>query len=455
MPVEEIRTLTEGLMAEVTEDLAALVRIPSCAFPGFPPEPVNEAAAAIVDLFERYGVSTSLLDVPDGYPAVYAEIPGPPGAPTILLYAHYDIQPAPLEQGWDSDPFEPFIRDNRMYGRGASDDKSGVMIIAAALRLFGGQPPVGVRVLIEGEEETGSNLEALIAANPNLVRCDAFVINDGGNMKMGEPELTAALRGIAACDVTVRTLKGMAHSGSYGGAAPDALMALIRILDSLLDENGDVAVAGLTRFEWEGGGVPEDDYRAAAGVLPGVGLMGTGTLATRLWARPSVTAIGLDATPTDHASNSLIPEAKARISLRLAPGSDPEESLRLLMAHLHAHAPWGAQVITAPVNTGDAFKGRTDGPVFAAAREAAEAAFGREAKVTGSGGTIPLLTTLQSLAPDAEFVIWGPGDEKSQVHAANESVDMGELQRMIVAEALLLETLGELVARPAPAASHP
>jgi acetylornithine deacetylase/succinyl-diaminopimelate desuccinylase-like protein len=188
-------------------------------------------------------------------------------------------------------------------------------------------------------------------------------------------------------------------------------------------------------------------------VLPGVGLMGTGTLATRLWARPSVTAIGLDATPTDHASNSLIPEAKARISLRIAPGSDPDESLRLLLAHLHAHAPRGAQVLTAPVNAGEAFTGRTDGPVFVAAREAAAAAFGREAKVTGSGGTIPLLTTLQGLAPDAEFIIWGPGDEKSQIHAANESLDLGELQRMIVAEALLLEKLGDSVTQSAPAAA--
>jgi cysteinylglycine-S-conjugate dipeptidase len=444
MPVDTVRTLAEGIMADVTEDLAALVRIPSCAFPGFPAEPVMQTAEAVADLLERYGVpGARLLDVPGGYPAVFAEIAAPPGAPTILLYAHYDIQPAPLEQGWDMDPFEPEIRAGRMYGRGASDDKSGVMIIATALRLFGGQPPVGIKVLIEGEEEKGSNLDTIIAANPELVRCDAFVINDGGNMKAGELELTAALRGIAACDVTVRTLKGMAHSGSYGGAAPDALMALIRILDNLLDEYGDVAIPGLTRFEWEGGGIPEDDYRAAAGVLPGVELIGTGTLATRLWSKPSVTAIGLDAPSTEAASNSLIPEAKARVSLRIAPGSDPEESVRLLMEHLHASAPWGVEVVTAPVHTGDAFMGRTEGPVFAAAREAAAEAFDTEPKVTGSGGTIPLLTTLQRLAPHAEFVIWGPGDERSQVHAANESLDLGELERMIVAETLLLEKLGE------------
>lgn len=447
MPVDEVRVLTEGMMAEVAEDLAALVRIPSCAFPGFPPEPVLQTAQAVVDLLERYGVpGARLLDVPGGYPAVYAEIPAPPGKPTVLLYAHYDIQPAPMAQGWDMEPFEPVIRDGRMYGRGAADDKSGVMIIAAALRLFGGEPPVGVKVLMEGEEETGSNLETLIAANPNLVRCDAFVINDGGNMKAGHPELTVALRGIAACDVTVRSLKGMAHSGAYGGAAPDALMALIRILDSLLDEHGDVAIPSLVRFEWEGAGIPEEDYRAAAGVLPGVGLIGAGTLATRLWARPSVTVIGLDATPTEGASNSLIPEAKARVSLRTAPGSDPDEAVRLLMEHLHAAAPWGVEVVTAPVHTGDAFKGRTDGPVFAAAREAAAEAFDTEPKVTGSGGTIPLLTTLQRIAPDAEFVIWGPGDERSQVHAANESLDLIELERMIVAEALLLEKLGEATA---------
>ncbi len=443
MPIEEIRLGAEGLMADVTEDLAALVRLPSCAFPGFPAEPVLETAEAVVDLFHRYGVpSARLLEVPGGYPAIYAEIPPPPGAPTLLLYAHYDIQPAPIEQGWDMEPFEPFVREGRMYGRGAADDKSGVMIIAAALRLFEGNPPVGVKVLIEGEEETESKLGALIAANPDLAVCDGFVINDGGNMKAGEPELTAALRGIATCDVTVRTLKGMAHSGAYGGAAPDALMALIRILDSLLDEHGDVAIEGLTRFDWEGAGLPEEEYREAAGMLPGVSLMGTGTIATRLWARPSVTTIGLDATPTAGASNSLIPEAKARVSLRIAPGSDPAESLRLLMAHLHQHAPWDVEVVTAPVHEGNAFLGKTDGPLFAAGLAAAAEAFGREAKVCGSGGTIPLLTTLQGIAPAAEFVIWGPGDERSQVHAANESLDLGELERMIVAEALLLEKMG-------------
>jgi acetylornithine deacetylase/succinyl-diaminopimelate desuccinylase-like protein len=239
----------------------------------------------------------------------------------------------------------------------------------------------------------------------------------------------------------VRTLRGMAHSGAYGGAAPDALMALIRILDSLLDENGDVAIAGLTSFEWDGADIPEADYRQAAGLLPDVGLMGSGPLASRVWSRPSVTAIGLDAPSTEAASNSLIPEAKARVSLRLAPGSDPEDSVQCLMAHLHAAAPWGVKVITAPVHTGDAFLGKTSGPVFAAAQAAAAAAFGVPPKVTGSGGTIPLLTTLQRLAPEGEFVIWGPGDERSQVHAANESLDLGELQRMIVAETLLLESL--------------
>jgi acetylornithine deacetylase/succinyl-diaminopimelate desuccinylase-like protein len=445
MPLTEIRNRVEAMMPTVTDDLAALVRIPSCAFPGFPPEPVIETAEAIVELLERYGVpGPRLLEVPGGYPAVYAEIAAPPGAPTLLLYAHYDIQPAPLDQGWEMEPFAPEIRDGRMFGRGASDDKSGVMIVAAALALFADHPPVGIKVLMEGEEETGSNLETLIAANPHLVRCDGFIINDGGNMKKGEPELTVALRGIVACDVTVRTLKGMAHSGGFGGAAPDALMALIRIIDSLLDEHGDVAIEGLTRFEWEGDGVPEEDYRAAAGLLQGVGLIGTGTLATRLWARPSVTAIGLDAPPTAGASNSLIPEAKARVSLRTAPGSDPDDSLRRLMDHIHAHAPWEVEVVVAPAQTGDAFLGKTSGPLFAAAKLAAAEAFDTEAKLVGSGGTIPLLATLQRLAPDAEFVVWGPGDEHSQVHAANESLDLGELERMIVAEGLLLERMGEV-----------
>jgi acetylornithine deacetylase/succinyl-diaminopimelate desuccinylase-like protein len=445
MPLADLRERTAALMPEVIADLTALTRIPSIAFPGFPSEPVLAAAAATAALFRDAGVADAqLLDVPGGYPAVYAEIPAPAGAPTVLLYAHYDIQPAPPEQGWTTDPFAPVIKDGRLYGRGAADDKSGVMMHVAAMRLFGGKPPVGVRLLIEGEEETGAGLGLFVEANPHLARCDAFVIADGGNSVAGEPELNVALRGIVTCTVTVRTLGSMVHSGGYGGAAPDALMVLATIVSRLLDDKGDVAVPGLTAYDWDGNDIPEDRYRAAAGLLPGMPLIGTGSIASRLWTKPSVTAIGLDAPAVAGASNSLIPEAKAKISLRVAPGSDLVASQNALIDHIKASAPWGVAVEVEPGERGNSFKAPTDGPIAGAARAALREVFGQEVDAKASGGSIPLLGTLQSLAPTAEFVVWGAQEgEHSRAHGPDESQDLAELERMILAEARFLELLGE------------
>ena len=448
MSLADLRERTAAMMPEVVADLSALAAIPSIAFPGFPPEPVLRAAEATANLFRRAGVpGVRLLDVPDGYPAVYAEIPAPPGAPTVLLYAHYDIQPAPMEQGWTNDPFSPVVRDGRLYGRGAADDKSGVMMHVAAMRLFGAKPPVGVRILIEGEEETGGDLGPFLEAHPDLVRCDAFVIADGGNSVAGEPELNVALRGIVTCTVRVRTLGSMVHSGSYGGAAPDALMVLATIVARLLDEKGDVAVPGLTAYAWEGDDIPEERYRAAAGLLPDVPLIGTGGIASRLWTKPSVTAIGLDAPPVAGASNSLIPEAAAKISLRVAPGSDLVASQNALMEHIKASAPWGVAVEVEPGERGNSFKAPSGGRIDGAARAALREVFGREVDSKASGGSIPLLGSLQALVPTAEFVVWGAQEgEHSHAHGPDESQDLAELERMIVAEARFLELLGESVA---------
>lgn len=445
MPLDDLRQRTAAMMPAVTDDLAALTAIPSIAFAGFPPEPVLKAADEVARLFREAGVEdVRLLEIEGGYPAVYAEIPAPTGTPTVLLYAHYDIQPAPMEQGWTMDPFKPVVRDGRLYGRGAADDKSGVMMHVAAMRLFGGQPPVGVRILIEGEEETGSSLGPFVAANPDLVACDAFIIADGGNSVAGHPELNVALRGVVTCTVTVRTLKSMVHSGAYGGGAPDSLMALATIVSKLLDENGDVAVPGLHRYQWDGADVPEDGFEAAAGMLPGVPLIGAGTLAERLWARPSVTAIGLDAPPVAGASNSLIPEARAKISLRIAPGSDPATEQRLLIEHLRASAPWGIEVEIAPGELGVPFAAPAGGPIDTTARAAMREVFDREVVSTASGGSIPLLGALQQIVPSAEFVVWGAQEgEHSGAHGPNESQDLAELERMIVAEARFLELLGE------------
>lgn len=441
-----IRARAQTIMPGVLADLERLVRIPSVAFPGYPPEPVQEMAVTTRELFRAAGVSDArLMDVPTGYPPVYGRVDGPPDAPVVLLYAHYDVQPAPPEQGWTTDPWTPTRGpDGRIYGRGAADDKAGIAAHLGTLRVFDGVAPVTLIVVVEGMEETNSNLEAFVAAHPELFACDLFVVCDMGNLVVGEPTLTTALRGDVACVVTVGTLQHPLHSGVFGGPAPDAMMALARLLATLHDEHGNVAVEGVSRFEWDGMDLSEEDFRASADLLDGVELAGTGTVGSRLWSQPSINAIGLDMTSVERSSNVLVPEARAKISMRIVPGSDPRRELDALVRHLQTHVPWGAQVRVERTKEAPPFRCATDGPGYAAARRALRAAFGSEAGEAGSGGSIPLLETLQGAAPDAEFILWGPEDmARSRIHASDESVEPREIEDLIVAQAVLLTELAE------------
>jgi acetylornithine deacetylase/succinyl-diaminopimelate desuccinylase-like protein len=439
-----IKSAVAGLMPEAIADLETLVTHASCAFPGYPAEPVNAAAEAVLKLLRRSGFTNAELVEMGGYPGIRGEIPGPPGAPTVLMYGHYDVQPAPMEQGWETDPFTPVIKvDGRMYGRGAADDKSGVIINAYATRVLHHGLAVTLKVFIEGEEETVSHLEPYVEANPDWFRADAYIINDMGNIEVGRPVTTTALRGHIHAVITVRTLQGALHSGVFGGPAPDAQMALIRALDSLLDETGNVAVEGLHAYAWSGADFPEDLFRRQSGMVEGTELIGDGSIASRLWSRPSVTVIGMDVAPVDGAANVLIPEARARVALRIAPGQDKDEALALLAHHLERAVPWGAQVTVEHGKVSPAFATSGEGVVARKAAAALTDAFGAEPSEVGSGGTIPLLTTLAQVSPGAEFVLWGAEDvAQARIHGANESVDLAELERCIVAQALLLQSLG-------------
>jgi acetylornithine deacetylase/succinyl-diaminopimelate desuccinylase-like protein len=445
---EEIRDRVSGLMPQVLADLERLVTIPSVAFPGYPAEPVNEMAPETLRLFQQVGVDdAALLDVPTGYPPVHGEIRGPEGSPVVILYGHYDVQPAPAEQGWTTDPWTPTRKDDgRIYGRGAADDKSGLVVHLGTLAAFDGKPPCTVKVVVEGMEETASNLEALVEDRPELFDCDVFVMCDTGNLRVGEPTLTTAQRGDVACIVTVRTLEHPLHSGVFGGPTPDAMMALARLLATLHDDDGNVAVEGVSGFDWGEKDIAEDGFRASADMLEGVRLTGegSGSVASRLWSKPSVSAIGLDMTPIDRSSNVLIPEVRTKISMRVAPDSDPVAELGALVRHLETHVPWGAQVTVEPIDwdIGFPFRCATDGPAYAAARRALEAAFGQSPGEAGSGGSVPLLQTIQKAVPRAEFILWGAQDMASaRIHASDESVDPVEIERMIVTQAFFLQEL--------------
>jgi cysteinylglycine-S-conjugate dipeptidase len=430
--------------AQVRADLERLVRIPSVAFPGFPPEPVAEAAAVTAEILRDAGLTgAELIDIPGAPPAVWGELAGPDGAPTVLLYAHYDVQPAGDEAAWTSPPWQPAERGGRLYGRGTADDKVGIALHAGTLRAFGGAPPVHVKVIVEGEEETGrGTFASYLAAHPEQFAADVVVVADAGNWRVGEPTLTTSLRGLAVLDVEVRTLRAPVHSGLFGGAAPDALIALARMLATLHDPAGNVAVEGLVRQAWDGRPVDKEALRASAGVPAGVGLMGDGALAERLYTRPSITAIGLDAPPVEGASNALVDHARARLSARLAPGQDPAAAIAALSAHLRQVAPWGAALELTPREAAPGALLAGGGPGEAAALRALEGAYGKAPVKVGSGGAIPLCVLLAQALPAAEILLWGAADDAAQIHAADESVDLADLEHATLAQVLLLEELG-------------
>ncbi|MFD0665947.1 M20/M25/M40 family metallo-hydrolase [Thermocatellispora tengchongensis] len=307
------------------EDLRRLVAIPSVAFPGHPDEPVLAAAALTEELLRSTGLPhVRQIPVPGSFPAVYAEAPAPPGAPTVLLYAHYDVQPPGDLSLWRTHPFEPTLIDGHLFGRGAADDKSGVISHVTALRAFRGRPPVGVKVIIEGQEEyAGERLEEFVERNPELLRADAIVVADTGNPRVGDPSVTTSLRGMGGFTIEVRTLKEAVHSGQFGGPAPDALAALIRMLAALHDDNGDLRVPGLPRGAFLGTGPTEDEFRASAGVLDGVSLTGSGSIADRLWASYAITVTGLDVPTVSGAVNAVQPVARARVTVRVPPPATP------------------------------------------------------------------------------------------------------------------------------------
>jgi acetylornithine deacetylase/succinyl-diaminopimelate desuccinylase-like protein len=444
MDGQAIAEKAAAMMPDLIRVLEDLVAIPSVAFPGYPGEPVHQMARQTLDAFRNAGFANAeLMEVPSGYPPIYGEIAGPEGSPVVVLYAHYDVQPAPPEQGWTSDPWTATPKaDGRLYGRGAADDKGGLVAHLGTMRVFDGRPPCTVKLIVEGMEETESNLEEFVEAHRELFSCDVFVICDMGNLRAGEPVLTTALRGDVACVVTVRTLQHPLHSGVFGGGAPDAMMALAVLLATLVDEAGNVAVEGVSRHQWDGAHLSEDDFRASADLLDDVGLLGSGTMSERLWANPSISAIGVDMTSVAGSSNVLVPEARAKLSMRIVPGSDPDRELAGLVRHLETHAPWGAQVEVQPIKAAPPFQCATEGPAYAAARRALEAAYGKRAGEAGSGASIPLLRALQQAAPGAEFILWGPEDvAAARIHASDESVDPSEIERLVVAQALLIQYL--------------
>ncbi|MFE4023978.1 dipeptidase [Streptomyces sp. NPDC059101] len=446
MPDSPLAQTVAALQPRARTELTELVAFKSVAdFAQFPKSESEAAARWIADALRAEGFQdVALLDTPDGTQSVYGYLPGPAGAPTVLLYAHYDVQPPLDEDAWISPPFELTERDGRWYGRGAADCKGGMIMHLTALRALKehGGIPVNIKVIAEGSEEQGTGgLEQYATAHPELLTADAIVIGDSGNFRAGLPTVTATLRGMTMLQVRVDTLEGNLHSGQFGGAAPDALAALIRILDSLRAEDGSTTVRGLAAdATWEGLQYPEADFRKDAKVLDGVGLIGTGTIADRLWSRPAVTVLGIDCPPVVGATPSVHASARALVSLRIPPGTDAVDATKLLTAHLEGAAPWGARVAVEQVGQGQPFRADTTSPAYASMAAALREAYdGQEMQTSGLGGSIPLCNTLAGLYPDKEILLIGLSEPEAQIHAVNESVSPDELERLSLAEALFLQ----------------
>jgi acetylornithine deacetylase/succinyl-diaminopimelate desuccinylase-like protein len=442
---EPLASAVRRVLPSVRSDLERLVRIPSVsADPAAAPH-LRASAGEVAGLLRRAGLpEVEVLSVEGGQPAVLGRRPGPPGAPTVLLYAHHDVQPAGGRAAWDSDPFEPQVRRGRLYGRGAADDKAGIAVHLAALRAHGDRLPVGVTVLVEGEEEIGSPaLARFLAAYSGRIAADVLVLADSANWTAQVPSLTTSLRGGANVTVEVRALRHGVHSGMYGGPVPDALTALCRLLATLHDERGDVAVAGLVRGTADPLDLTEEKLRADSGLLAGVQLIGTGSLTERLWARPAIAVIGIDAPPVNEASNTLLPAARATVSLRVAPGDDETRARAALVAHLEARAPWGVQVTVQPGGTVAPYAVRAGGRAYRAAHAALAEAWGRPAVDMGVGGSIAFVTAFARLAPGAEILITGVEDPDTRAHGPNESLDLAVFERACLAETLLLRNLAD------------
>ena len=458
----QVLEVLEARFDETLADLVELARIPGVSAPGFDPAEVVRSAEHVAGLLAAAGLDeVELLGVPGAHPAAVGAWRGAPDAPTVLLYAHHDVQPPGRESHWDSPPFEPTLRDDgRLYGRGVVDDKAGLLLHLAALRAWRevtGALPLNVVMLVEGEEEIGSvHLAEFLRAHRERLAADVIVLSDTANLATGLPSLTVSLRGLVSVDVTVRALDHPLHSGLWGGPLPDAATALCALLGRLTDDAGSIAIPGFldavpeadpaTREAFAALPFDESEFRADAGLLPGVPLSGEPgrSVHERLWSRPALAITALEAMPLAEAANQLIAEARARVGLRVPPGMDPELACRRLVEFLERDPPHGVIVETEVESCASGWQTEPVGPAFDAARRALAAGFGREPVMIGCGGTIPFVGPFSEVLGGVPALLLGLEDPICNAHGENESLHLGDFRKAARASAHLLLELARL-----------
>jgi acetylornithine deacetylase/succinyl-diaminopimelate desuccinylase-like protein len=445
---EQLRASVDAAFPRIVEQLSGLVAIQGIAWEAFDAHELDRSAEAVAELIRSIGIEDVRIlrvdnDGVPGGPAVVARRVAADGKPTVLLYAHHDVQPPGDPDLWESEPFVATERNGRLYGRGAADDKAGIMAhigaFGALTEVLGNSFGVGVTFFIEGEEEAGSpTFRSFLETYRDDLEADVIVVADSSNWKVGVPALTTSLRGLVDGTIEVQVLDHAVHSGMFGGPVLDAPTLLARLIATLHDDAGDVAIAGLTSGDHATVDYAEQDYRSDASVLDGVQLAGTGSIASRLWHKPALSIIGMDIPSVALSSNTLLPRARAKFSLRLAPGQEPAAAMDAVRAHVESHAPFGAKVTFTPGETGSPFRTDTTEPASRLALEALEEAWGVQAVEAGMGGSIPFIADLTELFPSAQILITGVEDPDSRAHSANESLHLDEFRKAVLAEAILL-----------------
>jgi cysteinylglycine-S-conjugate dipeptidase len=448
----ELRNEIARLMPAARADLAELVSYRSVADPRqFPPEECAKAAEWVISKFSQVGITgLRLITTSDGHQSVYGERPGPRGARTVLLYAHYDVQPPLGDEMWESPPFELTERNGRWYGRGAADCKGNIMMHLLALRALGPDVPVSLKLIIEGaEEQSSEGLSEYVRAAADVLRADAILVCDTGGAAVGWPAATICVRGDADVVVTVQALDNEVHSGLFGGAAPDAVAALIHMLGTLRDGHGNTTISGLDNLQtWQGADYPVAQFRSDAQVLDDAEVLGDGSIAEMIWARPAATVVGIDCPPVDGAPAAIQSQVRARINLRVPPGMDPFAAQDALVNQLRSAAPWGVHVsISRPVPDMP-FSAKIGGPAYQTLASAMQDAYGKPMAMLGIGGSIPLCNVFSQTYPSAEIILMGVEEPLCHIHAPNESVDPSEIANMALTEALFLRGYGSRSAGP-------
>lgn len=441
---DDLRAAVAADMPRLKELLQSLIKMPSVSAHGFDPDDVRSTGRALVEKIDSLGFQNAqLLESANGHPAVFGEIPAPDGAPTVLLYAHYDVQPPGPVEEWQTDPFDPVERDGRIYGRGAADDKAGVVMHLGAIAAHGEDLPVGVQLFFEGEEEAGSEgLDEILSNNSDLLNPDVIIIGDGGLLDQQTPAILTSLRGVVGVKLELRTLSSAVHSGQAGGVVPDALMAMSRLLASLHDDDGNVAVEGIVSRELEGGfDVPEEMARRESGAIEGLKLIGKGSIPSRLWTRPSVSILAIDAPPVAEAINQLVPVARVKVSMRIPPGQDSASALEALKDHLRKNTPWGASIDIYYEEDGEPTTLDNDNHAVEAWRTGFAEAFENPMVEMGAGGSIPFIATFKEMYPGAPILVTGVSDPTSAYHAPNENVGVDQLEKATLSEAIAFRVL--------------